>query len=199
LDRGTRFTTTLDQTSYNFTVLETASAPLLNGVYTFSNIEITQGILKRMVYRVDNTSENQKFTMTDDHIDTSTMRVRIKANEESSEYSIYTKFSTLVGIDETSQIYYLQENSIGTYEIYFGDGVLGKKPIILLGTRHPETVMKAAKYADIGLVMIDDFMNNYSKFNCFINLLNDDYGPGTKLLGLFIVCENIVFMTEELK
>lgn len=42
--------------------------------------------------------------------------------------------------------------------------VLGKKPIILLATRHPETVIKAAKYADIGLVMIDDFMNNKELF-----------------------------------
>lgn len=128
LDRGTRFTTTLDQVSYTFVVLETASAPLLGGVYTFSNIEVTQGTLKRMLYRVDNALENQKFTMSDDNIDTNTMRVRIKANEESSEYAIYTKFTTLVGINETSQIYYLQEDSQGTYEIYFGDGVLGKKP-----------------------------------------------------------------------
>lgn len=29
------------------------------------------------------------------------------------------------------------------------------------------------------------FINKYSKFNVFINLLNEDYGPGTKLLGLF--------------
>jgi len=38
--------------------------------------------------------------------------------------------------------------------------VMGKKPIVLLATRHPETIIKAAKYADIGLVMIDDFLNN---------------------------------------
>jgi alkanesulfonate monooxygenase SsuD/methylene tetrahydromethanopterin reductase-like flavin-dependent oxidoreductase (luciferase family) len=42
--------------------------------------------------------------------------------------------------------------------------VLGKKPIILLGTRHPDTIMKAAKYADIGLVMIDDFLKNKDLF-----------------------------------
>jgi hypothetical protein len=129
LARGTRFNTTLDQTSYSFVVLETVQAPLLNGVYTFTNIEVTQGILKRMLYRVDNSLENQKFTMTDDNIDTNTMRVRLKANEESEEYAIYTKFTSLIGITDTSQIYYLQENSIGTYEIYFGDGILGKKPI----------------------------------------------------------------------
>lgn len=38
--------------------------------------------------------------------------------------------------------------------------VMGKKPIILLATRHEETILKCAKYADIGLVMIDDFLKN---------------------------------------
>jgi hypothetical protein len=82
-----------------------------------------------MLYRVDNSLVNQKFKITDENIDTNTMRVRVKANEESEEYSIYTKFTTLVGINNSSQIYYLQEDSIGTYEIYFGDGILGRKPI----------------------------------------------------------------------
>jgi len=129
LARGTSFDTTLDQTSYSFVVLEPIQAPLLNGVYSFTNVEVTQGTLKRMLYRVDNSLVNQKFKITDENIDTNTMRVRVKANEESEEYSIYTKFTTLVGINNSSQIYYLQEDSIGTYEIYFGDGILGKKPI----------------------------------------------------------------------
>lgn len=42
--------------------------------------------------------------------------------------------------------------------------VLGRKPIILLATRHEETILKCAKYADIGLVMIDDFMRNPELF-----------------------------------
>ena len=41
---------------------------------------------------------------------------------------MYTRYSTLSGVDSTSTIYYLQENSSGKYEIYFGDGVLGNKP-----------------------------------------------------------------------
>jgi alkanesulfonate monooxygenase SsuD/methylene tetrahydromethanopterin reductase-like flavin-dependent oxidoreductase (luciferase family) len=36
--------------------------------------------------------------------------------------------------------------------------VMGRKPIILLGTRNKEVILKAAKYADIGLVMLDDFL-----------------------------------------
>ena len=36
--------------------------------------------------------------------------------------------------------------------------VMGRKPIVLLGTRNKEVILKAAQYADIGLVMLDDFL-----------------------------------------
>jgi alkanesulfonate monooxygenase SsuD/methylene tetrahydromethanopterin reductase-like flavin-dependent oxidoreductase (luciferase family) len=38
--------------------------------------------------------------------------------------------------------------------------VMGRRPIIVLGTRNPDVIIKAAKYADIGLVMIDDFLRD---------------------------------------
>ena len=36
----------------------------------------------------------------------------------------------------------------------------------------------------IDINKINDFMSKYSKNNCIINFLDEDYGPGTKLLGL---------------
>lgn len=42
--------------------------------------------------------------------------------------------------------------------------VMGRKPIIILGTRNPEVIQKCAQYADIGLVMIDDFLKNKELF-----------------------------------
>jgi hypothetical protein len=38
--------------------------------------------------------------------------------------------------------------------------------------------------SEIPIDKINKFINKYSQFNCFINFLNKDYGPGTKLLGL---------------
>ncbi len=126
--RGTRFSTVVDQVSYYFVALESHVEPVSGGKYTFTNIPVRQGTLKRMIYRVDTSLGNQKFEIPDANIDTSTMRVRLKANTESDAYSIYTQFTSLVNIDENSQIYYLQETPQGLYEIYFGDGILGKMP-----------------------------------------------------------------------
>ena len=32
---------------------------------------------------------------------------------------------------------------------------------------------------------INEFINKYSKYNVFVNMIDKDFGPGTKLLGLF--------------
>lgn len=130
LARGTRFRTTLNGNPYNFVVLDAqqVSRNTSTNKYTYPNVTICHGTLKRMLYRVDNSLVNQKFEIPDEHVDTTTMRVRIKPNTETDEYQVYTRYSTLSGVDSSSTIYYLQENSSGKYEIYFGDGVLGNKP-----------------------------------------------------------------------
>lgn len=128
LARGTRFSTVVDSTKYQFVALDTVQAPLASGVYTFSNVAVKQGILKRQLYRVDEQITNQRFQIPEDTVDTTTLRVRIKANSETTEYAVYTRFSSFINVSSTSQIYFLQENSSGKYEIYFGDGLLGVKP-----------------------------------------------------------------------
>lgn len=131
LERGTRFRTAIGNATYNFIVLDSVDASknvAAGNTYTFSNVIVRQGILKRMLYLVDNTIQNQKFVIPEDTVDTDTMRVRVKANQDSDEYQVYTRFTTLAGIDANSLIFFPQENASGKYEIYFGDGILGNKP-----------------------------------------------------------------------
>ena len=39
----------------------------------------------------------------------------------------YTKATSITELDGTSKVFFLQEAEDGQYEIYFGDGVIGKK------------------------------------------------------------------------
>ena len=78
---------------------------------------------------MDNDIENQKFQVSDLNADTSSLRVRIQENQDSNSFDSYSKFTTLQEIDSTSQVYHLQENSSGYFQIYFGDGIIGKKPV----------------------------------------------------------------------
>ena len=128
LPRGTKLKTLIGGEEFQYVVLDNHTAPLESNKFTFSNITICEGSFREIKYRVDNDIENQKFQLSDDHADTSTLRVRVQENEESTAFDIYTKFESLSTVNEETKTYYLQQNSNEYFEIYFGDGVTGFKP-----------------------------------------------------------------------
>jgi hypothetical protein len=129
LPRGAKLTTQVDGRNYRYIVLEEQVAVLSSNTYSFTNVIIAEGTRKKLLYRVDNDIENQKYQISDDDADTSTLRVLIQANESSTSYDNYTKFESLINVNSSSRVYYLQENSNEYFEVYFGDGVTGKKPL----------------------------------------------------------------------
>lgn len=128
LNRGTKLKSTVDGEEYNYIVLNTQSAELSNNQYVFSNVTLVEGELRELKFRVDNDIENQKFQLSDFNADTSTLRVRVQENEESTSFDIYTKFESLKDVTSTTKVFYLQENSSEYFEVYFGDGITGLKP-----------------------------------------------------------------------
>jgi hypothetical protein len=129
LERGTKFSTSVDNVTYTYSTLNSRTAIVdSNQKFTFSDVEIAQGVIRSLSYRVDNDIENQKFQISDTDADTSTLRVRVQANQESQSFDAYTQFSTLQEVGPSSQVYHLQESSSGFYQIFFGDGIIGKKP-----------------------------------------------------------------------
>ncbi len=129
LPRGAKLTTQVDGRNFRFVVLEEQIATINNQKFEFDNVIIAEGTRKKLLYRVDNDIENQKYQISDDDADTSTLRVLIQANESSTAYDNYTKFESLISVNSSSRVYYLQENSNEYFEVYFGDGVTGKKPL----------------------------------------------------------------------
>ena len=132
LPRGTKLKSEVGNDKFEFTVLNEQQASKggpTNTLFVFDDVEIAEGTYKSLLYRVDNDIENQKFQLGDKDADTSTLRVRVQQNEDSLSYDIYTKFESLLNIDSASQIYYLQENPSELFEVYFGDGIIGRKPI----------------------------------------------------------------------
>ena len=131
LSRGTKLNTVVSGEEFQYVVLETQQATLsavTANTYQYNDVVIAEGTIRELKYRVDNDIENQKFQLSDYDADTSTLRVRVQSNEESSSFDVYTKFESLKDVNSTSKVYYLQENPSGYYEVYFGDGVTGFKP-----------------------------------------------------------------------
>ena len=130
LNRGTKLTSIIDGKEFGFIVIESRLAVYNSSTntFTFENVIIKQGTFKSLNYRFDKYNLNQKFVIPDEYIDTTTLRVRIRENDNSTSHTMYTLFGSLVDIGSASKVYFLQENSNGKYEIYFGDGVIGYTP-----------------------------------------------------------------------
>lgn len=127
INRGTEFTTVVDGVQYTFTVLESQSISPVNGVYKFENLKISEGKLIKYSHTVDSFDNTQYFNIPDPLVDISSLVVKVKANNATTSYDVYTIVKNFVDIDSTTKAYFLQEGIDGTYQVYFGDGIAGRK------------------------------------------------------------------------
>jgi hypothetical protein len=127
LDRGTEFTTTINDKQYVFTVLETQTISPIAGVYTFENVKIHQGILKSTFYVVDSFDDYQYYEILDLNCDRETIKVKVKEDISATLSDVYTLAKDFTKVNATSKAYYIQEAISERFEIYFGDGITSKK------------------------------------------------------------------------
>jgi len=127
MDKGTTFTSTVDGTTYQFVTNQESTITPLDGVYRFSDIGIYEGTLVTYRYTVDSTDVDQKFIIPSVNADTSTLKVTVQNSSVDATSSVYTLATGVRSLDNTSKVYFLQETDTGKFQIYFGDGVLGRK------------------------------------------------------------------------
>ena len=114
-------------TSFIFSIPEDITVPVSNGVAIFNNIEIYEGSLITQNFTVNTAQTNQRYTLANSSIDTSTIRVKVKPSESSSSTVTYKQIDNIVGVTSTSSSYLLQEIEDERYELIFGDDVIAKK------------------------------------------------------------------------
>ena len=126
MSRGTKFTTTVDGQSYSFVNNADVSIPPASGVYKFSNLVIYEGSYLNYKYTANTSDIDQRFIIPNDSVDTTTLTVKVQESSSDSTTRTYTLATGITGIDSTSEVYFLQEVEGGRFEVYFGDGVMGK-------------------------------------------------------------------------
>jgi hypothetical protein len=131
LSIGSVFSTTKDGVNYTFVNTGTATidAEASNG-YHINNLEITEGKYESYSWIKDDKQSGQKFTIPSSNVDTTTLVVRVQnSTTDDTGYTDSWNLSTNYNeIKSTTRAYFLQEVESGKFEIYFGDGVVGKKP-----------------------------------------------------------------------
>ena len=129
MDKGTIFTTSVDGTSYQFVTNQSYTIQPDSGVFNFSSVKIHEGTLVTFKYTVDSNDVDQKFIIPSNNADTSTLKVSIQTSASDTTTEVYNLANSYSGLTDITKSYFLQESDDERYEVYFGDGVLGKKPI----------------------------------------------------------------------
>jgi hypothetical protein len=117
----------IDNTTYNFVVLEDTIATKANSQYVFENLEIYEGQLITYNFVHDqSTNPKQVFTLPDTNIDTTTIKVGISPSTSNTQFTVYNRVTDIVDASTTSEIYFLQESRGSKFQIYFGNDTIGK-------------------------------------------------------------------------
>ena len=124
---GTKFSSVIDEVSYSFVTVGEKVIQPVDGVYTAQSLNVYEGTYVSYNYVVNTSDVDQRFLIPSNKVDTTTIRVTVQNSSSDLTVNTYTKATSITELDSTSKVFFLQEAEDGQYEIYFGDGVIGKK------------------------------------------------------------------------
>ena len=128
MSAGTIFTTSVNDVSYNFVTIADTTSTSATGIFAFDNVKIYEGTRANFQYTVNSSNLEQQFIIPSSNVDTDTLVVRVQNSASDTTTTTYTLNSDYTTLTSTSTKYFLQEVEDGRFEVYFGDGVSGKKP-----------------------------------------------------------------------
>ena len=116
--------TGLDNNNFVFSIPTDISQSVdsLTGIASFNNITLFEGLYLTDTF-VKNTSQRQRFILTNERVDTSSMIVQVTSGTITEKY---LQATDITKITADSKVFFLEESEYQIPEILFGDGVIGK-------------------------------------------------------------------------
>ena len=127
LKAGSGFVTNYDGSLYRYVLLDNKKVSVVNNVATFTDIPIYEGSLVVTNVAVNTNLKSQRFIIDNSGVDINTLQIRVLQSANSSIFSDYTQANNILDIGATDEVYFVNEIEDEKYEVFFGDGVLGKK------------------------------------------------------------------------
>lgn len=129
INRGDVFRASLPNNKFfNFVVLDDYKVEMLGNVPTAKNVKVQEGVLKNYTFIVNSFDPSQRFILPSSNVDVDTLRIRVQKSttDTTGLINIWSKATDVNGLSGDSLVYFLQETEDGNFEIYFGDGIVGK-------------------------------------------------------------------------
>lgn len=128
IPKETKFTGVNSNGSYVFTTNESKILTSSNNLYEISELQIFEGDYFQDSYVVNYTIENQQFLLSNQNVDINSVTVNVIENNGSTNTE-FSRVQTLFGLNSDSDVYFLQATQNNLYEVEFGDGLFGRKPL----------------------------------------------------------------------
>ena len=122
---GSGFVTNFDGSLYRFILKEDNKVSVANGVASFTDIEAYEGSFLTNITEVSGDS-SQKFKISNTGVDTNTINIKVFESTSSTVFSEFKSASNILDIGADDSVYFINESEDEDYEIFFGDGILGK-------------------------------------------------------------------------
>ena len=123
---GSGFVTNYDGSLYRYVLKKDMRVSVANSVATFIDIPIYEGS-QIVTNTVVSTGTSQRFVVDNSGVDIGTLNVRVFQSANSSIFKDYKQANNILDIGASDEVYFVSEIEDEKYEIFFGDGVLGKK------------------------------------------------------------------------
>jgi len=163
LKRGTGFITTFDENLYKYVVIDDVKVPVTNNVASFSNIPVYEGTIITDFYTVNNGLSSQRFILKNPGTDVSSLRVKVYPFDGATSFEYYNQVSNILDVSAASKVFYVEEIQDEQYEIFFGDGVLGRK-------------LQNNEYVEISYLITAGDVTNGARTFTFSGVLSDEQG-----------------------
>mgnify|MGYP000860508532 CR=1 FL=1 len=129
IPQGTLFEAEIDGETYTFSTQETTTVYPVEGEYIVEDLEIVEGQRLTHTFTVDSDWEDQRFILPNAGIDTTLLTVQVQTSSTDLNTATYTLATDYNTITADSNVYFIQEANDELFEVYFGDGVVGNKPV----------------------------------------------------------------------
>ena len=127
MQKGTVFSTTVDKIEYQYVTNEDITITPVDGIYEFKNVTLYEGTLVTFKYLYDVNDPDQKLLIPTNTADTSTLKITVQNSSQDTTQAVYSLAGGYNSVAYDSKVYFIQETIDGKFQIYFGDGVTGKK------------------------------------------------------------------------
>lgn len=128
IGKYTTFSSDINGTKYNFVTTKpyTTTPSGEFNAYTFSNVDIYEGIPVTYSHVVPQDGARSLYKIPAANVDTTTLTVVVQNSASDTTSNVYTYADSVSMVSSTDLVYYLEEGTDGFFHVYFGDDVLGK-------------------------------------------------------------------------